>query len=332
MMAAVGLTLGLGWTNPARAVEAEVYGTTYRPLSDVAAQFGLKASWITPEKTMALRGQYSTLDFAVNEREMHVNYQPVAFGSPVIYYRGELWVSKRDVDKNIVPLLAPLTLPNPPGLRRIVLDPGHGGKDPGGENLSLGVNEKVNTLDVALRLAKILRAQGYEVTLTRTDDHYVELKERSAIANQAHGDLYVSLHFNIAADPEVHGIETYVLTPAGQPSSSRAEVEQADKVSLPDNKYDLWNTVAGFSVEWAATHELQANNRGLKRARYAVFTDLQMPGMLVEGGFLTNPAEGRKIASAAYHEQLAQAIADGIGLYAKTLAKAHAAQAGKAAR
>ncbi|MGA2053454.1 MAG: N-acetylmuramoyl-L-alanine amidase, partial [Opitutales bacterium] len=318
---------GLAMT--AQAADVEVYGTTYRPLEDVAAQFGLRATWITPEKTMALKGQYSTLDFTVNEREMHLNYQPVAFGSPVIYYKGELWISKKDAEKNIGPLLAPLTLPNPPALHRIVLDPGHGGKDPGGENLALGVNEKVNTLDVALRLAKILRAQGYEVTLTRQDDHFVELKERAAIANAARGDLYISMHFNIAADPAVNGIETYVLTPAGQPSSGRTDLQPTDKVVLPNNRYDGWNAVAGFSVEWAATHELQANNRGLKRARYAVFTDLQMPGMLIEGGFLTNTTEGRKIATAAYHEQLAQAIADGIALYAKTLEKAHAAAAGK---
>ena len=123
--------------------------------------------------------------------------------------------------------------------------------------------------------------------MTRKDDHFVELKDRTAIANAAHGDLFLCIHFNIAADAAVEGVETYILTPAGQPSTSRSEMEQADKVLDPGNKFDLWNTVLGFSVERAVTTELAANNRGLKRARYIVLTDLQMPGLLIEGGFLT---------------------------------------------
>jgi N-acetylmuramoyl-L-alanine amidase len=316
-----------GSSSASRATDAELYGQTERPLSDVATQLGMKAAWITPEKTEELKSKYSTLDFTANERQMVVNGEPVALGVPLAYYHGDLWMAKKDFDKDLVPLMAPRTLPNPPALHRIVIDPGHGGKDPGGENPGLKLNEKSNTLDVALRLAAILQAKGYEVVMTRKDDHFVELKDRTAIANAAHGDLFLCIHFNIAADAAVEGIETYILTPAGQPSTSRSEMEQADKVLDPGNKFDLWNTVLGFSVERAVTTELAANNRGLKRARYIVLTDLQMPGLLIEGGFLTNPSEGRKIGTPAYRQKLAQGIADGVALYASTLDKARAAQA-----
>ena len=320
----------------ALGADQEMHGTTYRPLTDVARQFGFTKSWLTAAKTMALRSKSYALDFTVNEREMHLNYEPVAFGWPVILYDGDLWIAKRDFDKNIVPLLLPRTLPDPPALHRIVIDPGHGGKDPGGENPALKLNEKANTLDVALRLAQILQKEGYGVTLTRSDDHFVELKERTAIANAAHGDLYISIHFNIAADPSVSGVETWMLTPPGEPSSNRADLEPQDMVVDGGNKFDLWNAVAGYLMEWGVTKKLGAENRGVKRARYVVLTDLQMPGMLIEGGFLTNAVEGRKIATAAYRQQIAQGIADGVGLYAQSLEKTREAQglakpAGKAA-
>jgi len=318
--------LGVGGL-AARGADVALYGTTYRPLTDVAQQYGMTMSWLTPNKTMSLRSKNAVLDFTVNERQMHMNYEPVAFGSPVILYKGGMWIAKRDYDKNIVPLLAPRTLPDPPPLHRIVIDPGHGGKDPGGENPALKLDEKTNTLDVSLRLAQILQKQGYAVTLTRRDDHFVELKDRTAIANAAHGDLFVCIHFNIAADPTVSGIETWVMTPPGEPSSTRSDLEAGDKVVDPENKFDLWNAVEGFSAEWALTKKVGAANRGLKRARYNVLTDLQMPGMLIECGFLTNPTEGRKIATAAYRQQLAQGIADGVAMYADSLAKTRVAQA-----
>lgn len=310
----------------APAADMEMHGTTYRPLTDVARQFGFVKSWLTANKTMDLRSKSFALDFTANDRLMHLNYEPVAFGWPVVLYGGDLWMAKRDYDKNIVPLLLPRTLPDPPALHRIVIDPGHGGKDPGGENLALKLNEKANTLDVALRLAQILQKQGYVVTLTRADDHFVELKDRTAIANAAHGDLFISIHFNIAPDPSVSGAETWVLTPPGEPSTNRANLLASDMVVDSGNKFDLWNAVAGYLAEWALTKRVGADNRGVKRARYVVLTDLQMPGMLIEGGFLTNTVEGRKIATAAYRQQLAQGIADGVALYAESLEKTREAQ------
>jgi N-acetylmuramoyl-L-alanine amidase len=326
-MLAAGALITAGGGGRARAADAEVYGTTYRALPDVAAQTGLKLAWTVPAKTMQLKGKYSTLDFTVNERQMVMNGSPVAFGSPIVLYRGGLWIAKRDYDKNVVPLLAPRTLPNPPALHRIVIDPGHGGKDPGGENPAIHVSEKNTVLDVALKLQGILQKAGYQVALTRSDDRFIERTERPAIANRYNADLFISIHFNIAPDADVNGIETYVLTPPWQPSSSRADLSAADKQVDPGNKFDLWNVVAGYAVQSQVAKDLKANDRGLKRARWDVLTDLQMPGMLIEGGFLTNMAEGRKIGTADYRLQLAQGIADGIALYASTLQKARTAQA-----
>ena len=139
------------------------------------------------------------------------------------------------------------------------------------------------------------------------------------MANNAKGDLYLSIHFNEAPEASVSGVETWILTPPWQPSSTQAKFTETDKRVLPGDRFDYWNTVVGFSVERAVARELGAVNRGVKRARYDVLTPLNMPGLLVECGFLSNPTEGGKIITPDYRQKIALALADGIDLYKTTL-------------
>ena len=303
-----------------RAADVPINGTTYRPLSDVAAQYGMKMSWETPDKTLELKNQYCTIEFTVSERSLRLNSQPLALGAPVLLHGNMLFLSKRDFDNNIFPLLSPGQIPSAvPALHRIIIDPGHGGDDPGTQNRAIGTNEKTNTLDVGLRLADELRKRGYEVIMTRTKDVTFNRKERPLMANSDKGDLYLSIHFNEAPQDSVSGVETWILTPPWQPSSTQAKSSETDKKVLPGDRFDYWNTVVGFSVERAVTRELGAVNRGIKRARYDVLTPLNMPGLLVECGFLSNPTEGAKIITPDYRQKIALALADGIDLYKTTL-------------
>jgi N-acetylmuramoyl-L-alanine amidase len=237
-----------------------------------------------------------------------------------------LYISRSDFNHNIVPLLAPNQIPNPPALQRIVIDPGHGGKDPGAQNAALKLDEKAATLETAKLLAAELKSRHYDVSLTRTTDTFVELPERSAIANRANADLFISIHYNVVDDPSVTGIETFILTPPGQPSTKNTDLSESDKVTLPGNRFDYWNSIVGFSVQKAVATELKATNRGVKRAHLIVLKGLQMPGLLVEGGFVTSPTEGAKIRTTDYRTQVAKAIADGIDLYKKTLDNVKAVQ------
>ena len=166
------------------------------------------------------------LRFENRNRDFELDGVRVFMGETTVFSEGSLYVSKIDVIKTIVPLLNPAEhagqLPAPP--RLIVLDAGHGGIDPGTRNLALHLDEKNLTLDVVLRLKKLLERRGYRVILTRSDDtklapaQRTDLELRDEVANRAKADLFLSVHFNSAA-PTVTGTETYVMTPQFQTSS-----------------------------------------------------------------------------------------------------------------
>jgi N-acetylmuramoyl-L-alanine amidase len=303
-----------------RADDLSIEGNLYRPLADIAAFYGMKITWVSPAQTLDAQNQYCTLEVTAGERILRLNNEPLALGFPILLRQGMLYLAKSDFDNNIFPLLSPGKIPAAiPALHRIVIDPGHGGIDTGTPNNALNTSEKINTLDTGLRLAYELQKRGYEVFLTRSTDVYVGLTDRTTIANQAKADLYISIHFNDAPQDSVTGVETWILPPPGQPTSSEAKASVSDQTVLPGNRFDAWNAIAGFSIERTVTRELDAVNRGIKRAHERVLDGLNMPGLLVECGFLSSPVEGRKIITADYHQQIAVAIADGVDLYKTTL-------------
>jgi len=224
----------------------------------------------------------------------------------------KLTVTRRDYDKVLVPLLWRLP-PQLPGTKRILLDPGHGGKDPGIVSAALGYTEKAATLDTALRLKLLLEKRGLEVILTREKDTFVDLDDRPAAANKLKADLFISLHYNGGAkgDASSSGIETYCLTPAGQSSTNKAS-GKADISVEPGNRFDAFNVLLAWHVHRNVLQATGAEDRGIRRARFAVLRPLNCPGILVEGGFISSRTEGAQIANAAYRQKLAEAIAEGV--------------------
>jgi N-acetylmuramoyl-L-alanine amidase len=317
-----------------RAANVNIDGQAYRPLTDIAAQYGMTLSWPVAARSAELQNKYCTLDFTAGERLLRLNNEPMALGFPIVLKQGMLYITKSDFDKNIFPLLSPGQIPGPiPALHRIVIDPGHGGNDPGTEvfppNARAGAkaidNEKTHTLEVAFLLADELRKRGYEVILARTTDVNVDKAERAAMANKVKADLYLSIHFNHANQDYVTGTETMILTPFGQASTS-LDASMITKDVHAGNRLDAWNVIAGYSVERAVTRALGTANRGVKRENLIVLDELNMPGILVECGFLSNPAERAKIDTAAYRQQIAVALADGVDLYKATLDQLRPAQ------
>lgn len=171
------------------------------------------------------------------------------------------------------------------GQRTIVVDAGHGGHDRGGVPYQR-IGEKGMTLDVALRLRQVLQARGYRVVMTRTSDVFVPLGTRVAIANSHRGATFVSVHFNSSRRAGANGVETYYYR--GDSASLAASIHR--------------NVVAGAPTE----------NRGIRRRGFFVLRRTRIPSVLVECGFLTNPAEGRLAQSASYRQLLAERIARGI--------------------
>ena len=221
------------------------------------------------------------------------------------------------------------------GVNRVVIDPGHGGHDPG--TRSTDMTEADLVLDIALRLKTLLAVQGStEVVLTRDTNRFVSLQDRTAIANQHSADLFLSIHANASTNPEARGIETYVLNFAlNHEAEALAARENASSVSTMARLQDLVQTIAlnakldesrefAEMVQGALEQNLRAlnpklRNLGVKQAPFVVLIGAHMPSVLAEISFLSNPEEARLLKQDAYREQIAQALFDAVQDYRDTL-------------
>mgnify|MGYP001557648346 CR=1 FL=1 len=291
-------------------------------LNEIARRYGLTASWSKARREYQLCSRWTTLVFTVGSREAEWNGFRLFLGESVVLRKDRLQLAMSDWLAIVRPLLDPAAVPAPGPLGLVVIDPGHGSPDPGTENRALGLQEKNVTLDVAHRLRKDLQSRGYRVLLTRETDAKLrpvqleDLQYRAEKANRAGADLFISLHFNsLPGYPKISGIETYALTPAGQRSTAAARRAAADAAALPGNQQDHWNMVLTGALHRALIGQLGAADRGLKHARFAVLRTVRCPAALIEAGFLSSPAEARRIKDPAYRQEIAEAIGDGIRDY-----------------
>jgi N-acetylmuramoyl-L-alanine amidase len=251
--------------------------------------------------------------------------------------------SKPDLDQ---PAIAPQpthdgqsTLTRALGLKigRIVIDAGHGGHDTGTIGPT-GLMEKDLCLDVALRLSKIIkqRLPGAEVVLTRSDDSFIPLEERTAIANEAHADLFISIHANSSQDHGARGIETYYLNLKGSPEAM--EVAARENAVANVGIHDLEDLVKKIarnekideSREFA--EDIQASlsqrvqktnktvkNRGVRKAPFVVLIGADMPSILTEISFLSNPADEQLLKQPENRQRVAEGLYQGVASYLQSL-------------
>jgi N-acetylmuramoyl-L-alanine amidase len=226
------------------------------------------------------------------------------------------------------------------GVARIVIDPGHGGHDPGA--MIDGLTEAEVVLEVATRLERLLARQtGVEVVMTRRTDVFVPLEERTAMANRAAADLFLSIHVNASEDDRARGVETYFLNfapnPAAEAIAARENAASARTMrQLPDivksialnNKIDESRDFASL-VQSALIERLKQGDKkvkglGVKQAPFMVLIGATMPSVLSEISFLTNVEEAELLRGAAYRQQIAEALFTGIMRYQQSLkASAH---------
>lgn len=238
----------------------------------------------------------------------------VALSCPIASVKGSALVASLDLDTVIRPLLYPPATAIGKKALTICLDPGHGGRDTG--NRVAWHSEKTYTLALASELRAQLKKAGYHVILTRTKDEYIDLPTRPEIANRNKADLFVSLHFNATkfGRDEVQGPETYCITPVGA-SSTNARGEGSEYGTTPANQVETKSLLLAYEVQKSLVKNLDCPDRSVRRARFAVLRDAKMPAILVEGGYMTNPSEGREIFSSNYRQKLARAIVYGIQAY-----------------
>ena len=174
--------------------------------------------------------------------------------------------------------------------------------------------EKDFALDWALRTERLLTNAGWKVFLTRRSDVEMSLVERTAFADRVQADLFISLHFNSTfPQTQAAGIETYCLTPTGMTSTLARGFADDERAVFPNNSFDAANTAWAFRIHRALVAATQAHDDGVKRARFmGVLRYQNRPAVLVEGGFLSNPADAANINSSDYRETLARALAEGL--------------------
>jgi N-acetylmuramoyl-L-alanine amidase len=293
---------------------AFINGQSYVSLVDWARANGLKCFWLKRGDEVLATNRTARLVFDKDSRMVEVNGTDVALSFPVAADHGALLVAQMDLNTAIRPLLFPPRFADAKRITTICLDPGHGGKDTG--NHTFWHSEKTYTLALALELRDQLQKAGFNVILTRSKDAYVDLPDRPVLANRRGADLFVSLHFNATptGKNEVEGPQTYCITPVGA-SSTDAQGEGANFGATVANRCEDKSLLLAYQVQKSLVRNLGAKDRGVRRARYWVLRDAMMPAILVEGGYMTHPAESKKIYTAAYRHQMAQAIVIGILTY-----------------
>ena len=221
------------------------------------------------------------------------------------------------------------------GARRIVIDAGHGGHDPGTIGRA-GLQEKDLVLDVALRLERMIRSElGAEVIMTRSTDVFVELVERTAIANTKGADLFLSIHANASRNPRARGIETYFLNFAQDPHAEAVAarenaisagtlkdlqglVKAITLNSKIDESRDFATSVQEAMVSQQRSHH-PVEDRGVHQAPFYVLIGANMPSVLAEVAFVSNPEDEKKLKSPEFREVIARSLLRGVRDYLEAL-------------
>jgi N-acetylmuramoyl-L-alanine amidase len=263
---------------------------------------------------VVLENQKIEMKLRIGGNECLMNGVKFVFTHAVTAVGDKAYVSRMDLAKLIDPVLRPNFIKNAADFRTVILDAGHGGKDPGATN-SLGTEAGYN-LKVANRTKSLLEAKGFKVVMTRSSDRYLSLQERVDLANAIRENaVFVSIHFN-SGGREARGIETFTLSPPGVSHYGRGLIA-ADSQARAGNEHDSANIALATSVHGSLLRRLQKNtfDRGIKRARFSVLSGVRHPAILLEGGFMTHPYEARLIQNEAYQNTIASGIVDAISKY-----------------
>jgi len=322
-----------------------INGTTYLPLISLCELKGIKWEYDTFTRTVILSKDLHRINLMVGDALVLVDGLPQYLKHPVDIYQGTVVVPDKFKEQILDSLFKKYYSTSQAALpllkiKKIVIDAGHGGKDPGAIART-GLREKDVTLDIAKRLSKLLKSEGIEVVMTRSVDRFISLSSRVDIANNSQADLFLSIHANANRVRSLNGFEVYYVS-VGVDDSKRAlsAAQEAaldfDRSCFADRSLNLktilWDMIYNYnraeSIELA--HSIcQTMNRnfdtkilGIKGARFYVLKGVRMPAVLVETGFLSNSNEERMLRNSYYRQQVAQGIVSGIVNYTQDLASA----------
>lgn len=321
----------------------KVDGVEYIPATVLSSYYKMQWEWDPIAKKVELSREGSKFIFHVGLDYAIVNGELEKLSHPVVFYEGAVAIPSDFAIKRMAKVLGPLEVVKrlPPPLiqkytiRKIVIDAGHGGKDPGAIGNS-GLREKDLVLDIAKRIKEELGGNGIDAILTRDRDKFVSLQRRAEIANNNDVDFFVSIHANANRHRSIKGFEVYYLSDAVDDEARAIEAAENAFLKFDDSSFyfrntsleaTLWDLVYAENREESvelAKHIARAvdtstsiKNRGIKSARFYVLRGVRMPSVLVEVGYLTNSAEESQMKQTSFRQEIASAIAKGILNYKK---------------
>lgn len=308
----LGLAPSAGAVPDSRGAVVQLNGHTYLELNHWAAVHRMFALWNPKAGELRVTNRWARLFFKADTRRVDYDDVSVALSYPVLRSGDHLYLALKDDETVLRTLLSPPRMPAGRRVTTVALSAGHGGKDPG--NLDANREEKKYTLLLAKELERALRQDGLRVVQVRDRDVFVPLEDRPRRARELGADLFICLHFNSSPSGEgASGLETYCLTPAGV--SSTNDRSGYARSYLPGNRYDKENLELAYQIHRAVLGGVDMADRGVRHARFKELTLSEMPSAYVEGGYMSNPDDARRIFSETGRSKYAQALADGIMAY-----------------
>ncbi|MFC1807557.1 N-acetylmuramoyl-L-alanine amidase [Candidatus Omnitrophota bacterium] len=316
----------------------------YVPLSSVIDTYGLSKEWDSVSKKVTLSRADKKVVICVGSDIALVNGTLRELSGRVTMHRGVIVLprdfSARTLNRVFVKNQRIVETPQKRvviptcvySIKNIVVDPGHGGKDPGAMGY-YGLREKDITLDIAKRLKRHLEAYDIDITLTRDSDRFISLWKRADIANKKRADFFISIHANASRSRKARGFEVYYLSEAIDDNARAVAAAENASLKYEDSSFGnkkpstaleatLWDIEnsenrieareLGEHIAESAHKRLRAKNRGVKTARFYVLKGSKVPSVLVETGFVSNKYDAKKLSSPEYRESLAKAIALGV--------------------
>ncbi len=306
--------------NTPAAVEWDVRtknGNQYVTANGIKKFYGF-AALANNGNSITLTSKKYAVKLQMGSQDCYMNNVKFILSFPVTSEGNEILISRLDLSKVIDPVLRPNIIRTMHNFNTVILDPGHGGKDQGATN-GLGTEAYYN-LRIARKLKSILELRGFKVALTRNNDVFLSLQQRVDIANRFTNAIFVSIHHNSAGGRAAEGIETFTLSPQGTAHYGRG-VKASDANKLVGNNQDGANIALATAVHSTCQRSTKAFDRGIKRARFSVLTNIRHPAILLEVGFMSNARDARRIHDNRFQDVVSTSMANAIGNFRAALNK-----------
>jgi N-acetylmuramoyl-L-alanine amidase len=321
-----------------------INGVSYLPLIALCDLKGINWDYDVITRTINLNRDSHRLKLMVGNNVIFIDGTPRELNRPVDIYEGAIVVPYKFREQILDVLFKEGPAAAEPiyflsEIKKVIIDAGHGGRDPGAIGKS-GLKEKEVTLDIAKRLSNLLREQGIEVIMTRSKDTFVSLTKRVAVSNNCQADLFVSIHANASRVRSLNGVEVYYISPdvsdtqRALASARNNEILNLDGSCFLSHSFNLkailWDMIYNYnraeSIELSRVicktigSNLDARLIGVKSANFYVLRGSCTPAVLLEVGFLSNSDEERLLSEASYRQRITEAINQGLQDYGRELA------------